>query len=137
QLLYSGTWTEEVSGAGTLEIGAIDLFANGASPIYYDDITVTEVGGAPFDVSLAADPVAGNGGPGTTVTYTVTVENTGATDDTYDLAASGAWTAATSVPTIAVTAGASATFDVTVDVPPGATMGDSDVTTITATSQGD
>ena len=139
-LLYTGSWTDQFApGAGALEIGAIDLFANvTATPIYYDDISITAAGGgAPFDVSLAADPVAGEGAPGTTVTYTVTVDNTGTTDDTYDLTAAGVWTAATSVPTIAVTAGASATFDVTVDVPGGATVGDSDVTTITATSQGD
>lgn len=137
-LLYSGSWTDQFApGAGALEIGAIDLFANGASPVYYDDVTITEEGGAPFAVDLAADPVAGNGAPGATVTYSVTVSNTGTTDDTYDLAATGVWTAATSVPTIAVTAGASATFDVTVDVPASATLGDSDVTTITATSQGD
>lgn len=136
--LYSGSWTDQFApGAGALEIGAIDLFANGASPVYYDDVTITAQGGAPYAVSLSADPTAGNGAPGATVTYTVTVNNTGTTDDTYDLAASGVWTAATSVPTIAVTAGASATFDLTVDIPPGATLGDDDVTTVTATSQGD
>ena len=137
-LLYSGSWTDQFApGAGALEIGAIDLFANGASPVYYDDITITEQGGAPYAVSLSADPTAGNGAPGATATYTVTVNNTGTTDDTYDLAASGVWTATPSAATIAVTAGASATFDVAVDIPPGATLGDSDVTTITATSQGD
>lgn len=40
-LLYAGTWTEEVSGGGILNIGAVDLFANGASPVYYDDLSLT------------------------------------------------------------------------------------------------
>jgi hypothetical protein len=31
QLLYQGTWTDEVSGGGVLNIGAVDLFANSAS----------------------------------------------------------------------------------------------------------
>lgn len=39
-LLYSGTWTEEMSGGGQLEIQVLDLYANGASAIYYDDISL-------------------------------------------------------------------------------------------------
>lgn len=135
QLLYAGTWTEEVSGAGVAEIGAIDLFANGASPIYYDDISISAA--VAFAANLEADPVAGSGEPGSAVTYTVTVSNTGTEADTYDLAAAGVWAANTSVASIAVPAGTSATFDVTVDIPPGAALGDSDVTTVSATSQGD
>lgn len=135
--LYSGSWTDQFTnpGGGALEIGAIDLFANGASPVYYDDISI--MAAVPYAANLVPDPVAGSGEPGTAVTYTVTMENVGTEDDTYDLAAAGVWSANTSVPTIAVTTGASATFDVTVDIPPGATLGDTDVTTITATSQGD
>jgi hypothetical protein len=136
QQLYSGSWTAQFApGAGALEIGAIDLFANGASPVYYDDISITEA--VPFAAALEADPVAGSGEPGSAVTYSVTVNNTGTSDDTYDLAAAGVWAANTSVTSIAVAAGTSATFDVAVDIPPGAALGDSDVTTVTATSQGD
>ena len=43
QLLYAGTWTEEVSGSGVAALAAIDLFANGASAVYYDDIVIEEV----------------------------------------------------------------------------------------------
>ena len=43
-LLYSGTWTEEVSGGGITSIGAVDLFANGASAVYYDDLSLVEPG---------------------------------------------------------------------------------------------
>lgn len=39
-LLYSGTWTEENTGGGTTNFGAIDLFANGATAVYYDDISL-------------------------------------------------------------------------------------------------
>lgn len=136
QQLYSGSWTAQFApGAGALEIGAIDLFANGASPVYYDDISISEA--VAFAATLEADPVAGSGEPGSAVTYSVTINNTGQSDDTYDLAADGVWAANTSVPSVAVAAGASATFEVTVDIPPGTTLGDSDVTTVTATSQGD
>ena len=41
QLLYEGTWTEEVSGGGISNLAAVDLFANGASSIYYDDLSLT------------------------------------------------------------------------------------------------
>ncbi|MEZ4642507.1 MAG: hypothetical protein R3E31_07165 [Chloroflexota bacterium] len=41
-LLYSGTWSAEVSGGGALSIAAVDLYANGASPIYYDDLSLIE-----------------------------------------------------------------------------------------------
>lgn len=39
-LVYSGTWSDEVSGGGSVVIAAMDLFANGASPVYYDDIKI-------------------------------------------------------------------------------------------------
>jgi len=39
-LLTNKSWTEGVSGGGILDIGAVDLFANGASTIYYDDISL-------------------------------------------------------------------------------------------------
>ncbi len=40
QLLHSFSWTEGISGGGALNIGAVDLFANFASSVYYDDISL-------------------------------------------------------------------------------------------------
>ncbi len=40
QVLYTGTWTNEQSGGSIAALGALDLFANGASSIYYDDIRI-------------------------------------------------------------------------------------------------
>ncbi len=137
--LYSGSWTGQFPGQtvqGILNIGALDLYAAGASPIYYDDILLTA--GVPYAASLTSDPAAGSGAPGDTVTYTVTIENTGLEDDTYDLTAVGVqWTTVTSVPTIAVAAGASATFDVSVEIDPFAPFGAFDTAGVTAISQGD
>jgi hypothetical protein len=45
--LTQTSWTEGVSGAGVLNIGAIDLYSAGASDIYYDDILVEEQGATP------------------------------------------------------------------------------------------
>lgn len=40
QLLYQKSWTEGMSGGGAPLFGAVDLFANGASPVYYDDLSL-------------------------------------------------------------------------------------------------
>lgn len=37
---YSWTGTVGGGGGGVLDIGAVDLFANGASPVYYDDMSL-------------------------------------------------------------------------------------------------
>jgi hypothetical protein len=39
-LLTTKSWTEGLSGGGALNIGAVDLFANGASPVYYDNMSL-------------------------------------------------------------------------------------------------
>jgi hypothetical protein len=43
-LLYTGTWTEENSGGGITSIGAVDLYAQYASAVYYDDLSLVEPG---------------------------------------------------------------------------------------------
>ncbi len=40
QPLYQKSWTEGVSGGGVPAIGAVDLYANNASPVYYDDLSL-------------------------------------------------------------------------------------------------
>jgi len=38
QLLSTKSWTEGVSGGGALNIAAVDLYGNSASPVYYDNM---------------------------------------------------------------------------------------------------
>jgi hypothetical protein len=45
--LSTKSWTQGVSGAGTLNLAAVDLFGNGASPVYYDDFELEHVGSTP------------------------------------------------------------------------------------------
>jgi hypothetical protein len=61
QQLYTGTWTEEVSGGGAVNIGAVDLFANAASSIFYDDISLLPP--APTAVTLSGMDAAASGLP--------------------------------------------------------------------------
>lgn len=41
-LFYTGTWSQHVSGGGIPAIGAVDLFANGSSSVYYDDMELVQ-----------------------------------------------------------------------------------------------
>jgi hypothetical protein len=88
ELLYSGSWTEEVSGAGALNIAAVDLFANAASVVYYDDmglvVDVPDVCQLPGDIPwLSVDPVTGITAGGASTPVTVTFDATGLAIGTY------------------------------------------------------
>lgn len=41
QLLVTKSWTEGLSGGGALNIACVDLYANSASAIYYDNMSLT------------------------------------------------------------------------------------------------
>ncbi len=56
-LLYSGSWTEHISGGGQLQLQAMDLFANGASPVYYDDFQLEKAEAS--CLSLGVGPLVG------------------------------------------------------------------------------
>lgn len=88
QLLYSGTWTGQVSGGGALDIAAVDLFANGASTIYYDDMSLV---GVPLPCDDPADlpwvgvtPTNGITAPGDSTPVLVTFDSTGLIPGTYE-----------------------------------------------------
>lgn len=65
--LLTKSWTEGASGGGAAQIAALDLFANGASSIYYDNVLLTEVvndcnsNGLPDDCELDGGDCDGNG----------------------------------------------------------------------------
>jgi subtilisin family serine protease len=76
--------------------------------------------------------------PGQTITYAHQLTNTGGIADTYDLAldSSLGW-GSIGVDEVSLEPGDTAELLVTVSVPDGASLGDSDVTTLTATSSTD
>ncbi|MBK8433368.1 MAG: hypothetical protein IPL28_19695 [Chloroflexi bacterium] len=90
-----------------------------------------------YGVQLSADE-AQTVVPSETITYTVSITNTGDVTDTFDLAVGGnTWTTTLSVPTIELAAAEMGNFEVVVAVPAGAWAGEEDVATVTAVSQAD
>ncbi len=89
-LLYSGTWTAEVSGGGALNIGAVDLFANNASVIYYDDFSlvapaIPDVCDLPSDVPwLSTAPSNGTTAGGASTPVQVSFDSAGLPLGTYN-----------------------------------------------------
>lgn len=90
QVLYTGSWTGEVSGSGALNIGAVDLFANNASSVYYDDVSLASpvqppaTCDAPSDIPWASvSPTNGSTPGGGSTPVTVTFDSTGLAAGTY------------------------------------------------------
>jgi hypothetical protein len=88
QTLYSGTWTGEVSGGGALEIAAIELYANGSSPLYYDNLQLVDPAasyctgsdGIPW---ASASPTVGTTSPAADSLVSVTFDSTSLTTGIY------------------------------------------------------
>jgi hypothetical protein len=77
-LLYTGSWTGEVSGGGIANIGAVDLWSNGATDVFYDDLSLAPPAQAEIEVSPEAisDTVVVD----SQVTNTLTISNVGTGD---------------------------------------------------------
>ena len=87
-------------------------------------------------LELLPPTAAQSGEPGTTVTYTMSVTNTGTCGDTFTVTLSGnTWPTDVPVEVGPLAPDAGAAFDVAVDIPPGANDGDWDEATITLASQ--
>lgn len=88
QLLYTGTWTDEISGDGDLNIGAVDLYAESASSVFYDDLSlvaaVPDACELPNDISwLAVDPDNGTTAAGGSDDVSVGFDSTGLSTGVY------------------------------------------------------
>jgi hypothetical protein len=100
--------------------------------------TFTVLASDEYGVTLAPETAARSGAPGTTVTYTLMLTNTGSLTGTFDLLASGnTWTASHPATVGPLAASGMAYVTVTVNIPGGATNGDADGVAITARSQSD
>ena len=104
-------------------------------------VTVIPVG-APitYDVSVNADDDSLSGKPGDALTYTLTAQNDGNVEDTFDVALGGTpvFTTTLSVSSIGpLGAGATGAFEVYVSIPPGVAVGVTDTARVILTSRGD
>lgn len=85
-------------------------------------------------VQVTIDPTAKSGAPGGEINFFVTITNTGAVDDTYNLTASDTWDTTLAVQSVMLAGGASRqNIRLTVQIPDGAAEGDSTTVTVTAT----
>ncbi|MFZ2487073.1 MAG: S8 family serine peptidase [Anaerolineae bacterium] len=87
QVLYTSSWTDGASGGGSLSIAAVDLYANGASVVYYDDISLmatTATCSSPEDIPWASvNPTSGSTAPLATSNVNVTFSTLGLAMGTY------------------------------------------------------
>lgn len=88
-LLYSGSWTEENTGGGALNIAAVDLYANGATPVYYDDISLVETAPDYCDVMndlpwISVSPDAGTTAVASSDVVDVTFDSNGLLAGLYE-----------------------------------------------------
>jgi hypothetical protein len=76
-LIDNGIWSQHTSGGGDTAIGAVDLWSNGATSVYYDDMSLLEavVGEPGLDIDKSPDTqdVVMNGN----ADFTITITNTG------------------------------------------------------------
>lgn len=99
---------------------------------------LTTTAGGSFGVNLEPETSAATGKPGSVITYTLHLTNTGTVTDTFQVSVSGVGAAWTTLPKASFTLGAGASVDVlvVVTIPAGAANGDYPIT-VTATSMGD
>jgi uncharacterized membrane protein len=89
-----------------------------------------------YGVQLRAAPPAGGTLPGSPLTYTLWVTNTGGAADTFDLAVSGnVWTTTVVTAVGPLASGVGVPLDLRVDVPASVAFGAADVARLAATSQ--
>jgi subtilisin family serine protease len=104
------------------------------------DIGVTGVPVTPtYGVDLTAAVDSASGAPGARIAFNLTVHNTGDTADTFDLTFDDleGWTFGVTPPSVSLLPDGIALIAALVDIPPGTPDGDQDISTVTATSQGD
>jgi choice-of-anchor B domain-containing protein len=130
-------WVEVSAGAsnGGMDTAVITAASQTETNVY-DTVTLQTTAVVPYDVSTSPNTVL-KALPGTTVTHTVTITNSGNLNDVYDLFVDGTWTSNLSPDNLTLATNQSGQAWVTIDVPVDAVLGEMDTAVFTATSQTD
>ncbi|MCB0162619.1 MAG: multicopper oxidase domain-containing protein [Anaerolineae bacterium] len=100
------------------------------------DLTTTATAAVVYGVSIAPATDSQTNTPGTVVSYNLDVTNDGNGSDTFNVSVDGnGWTTSAPATVGSLAAGETAQITVDVTIPAGANDGDSNVTTVTVTSQ--
>ncbi len=134
-LYPAGACTEAITGGETWAVGGADSNTIPYNTNLYHPAEPCL--GYNYTLSLIPAAQSGEGYRGGTVDYTLTVTNTGDTPDAYTIDLTRTWTTTVSGLDGALDPGQGRAFTVTVEVPAGAALGESDLATLTLTSQGD
>ncbi|NJN55550.1 MAG: choice-of-anchor B family protein [Anaerolineae bacterium] len=135
ELVISVTVPVDVTG-GAVDVATVTAVSQtDAAVSASSDLSTTA--NAVYGVVVAAPVTEQSGLPGSTVTFTLHISNTGNTTDTFDLQAMGNWPAQAMPTSLLLASNSSSTAHVTVTIPLTAAVASSDVITVTVTSQGD
>jgi uncharacterized repeat protein (TIGR01451 family) len=76
-LLFADSWANHASGGGILEIAAVDLWSNGATSVYYDDMALFDPNVVNPSLEVDKSPDTQKIVQGGNADFTITVTNTG------------------------------------------------------------
>ncbi|UCC62775.1 MAG: PKD domain-containing protein [Anaerolineae bacterium] len=123
--------------AGERDIVRVSVTSHGDS-FTSGGVVLTTTANAVYGLWLRPPPATQIGTPGSLVTHTLHITNTGNNTDTFSLALSGGdWMTSVSDSIGPLAAGATGDLPVVADIPADASIGDEDTVTVTAISQGD
>jgi hypothetical protein len=130
------TCTEILSDGEIWDVGGMDMVSGGLSEVYYR-LMEEPCTAAAYGVSVTPESDEKLGSTGETIDFTLTVTNTGAMEDTFDITLSNLWVTVAPLTTGLLEPDEAVDVTVSVTIPSDALPGEQDTVEVTFTSQGD